>query len=88
MAHHPSLYPLRPALQVALHSVLKESQPEVYVRRYTQESSPTPQFKSINSLALSFLYSPTLTSIRDSENSTPQSLKDSVKVFQTKLLVF
>ena len=25
-----------------------------------QESSPTPQFKSINSLALSFLYSPTL----------------------------
>ena len=27
------------------------------------ESSPTPQFKSINSLALSFLYSPTLTSI-------------------------
>ena len=31
----------------------------------TLESSPTPQFKSINSLALSFLYSPTLTSIRD-----------------------
>ena len=29
--------------------------------RYSQESSPTPQFKSINSLALSFLYSPTLT---------------------------
>ena len=29
------------------------------------KSSPTPQFKSINSLALSFLYSPTLTSIRD-----------------------
>ena len=27
--------------------------------------SPTPQFKSINSLALSFLYSPTLTSIHD-----------------------
>ena len=31
----------------------------------TQESSPTPQFKSINSSALSFLYSPTLTSIHD-----------------------
>ena len=31
----------------------------------SQESSPTPQFKSINSLVLSFLYSPTLTSIRD-----------------------
>ena len=29
----------------------------------TLESSPTPQFKSINSLALSFLYSPTLTSM-------------------------
>ena len=27
----------------------------------SQESSPTPQFKSINSLALSFLYGPTLT---------------------------
>ena len=27
--------------------------------------SPTPQFKSINSLVLSFLYSPTLTSIHD-----------------------
>ena len=33
--------------------------------RNSQESSPTPQFKSINSLALSFLYSPTLTSIHD-----------------------
>ena len=31
----------------------------------SQEISPTPQFKSINSLALSFLYSPTLTSIHD-----------------------
>ena len=30
-----------------------------------QESSPTPQFKSINALALSFLYSSTLTSIHD-----------------------
>ena len=31
--------------------------------RDSQESSPKPQFKSINFLALSFLYSPTLTSI-------------------------
>ena len=31
--------------------------------RDCQESSPTPQFKSINSSALSFLHSPTLTSI-------------------------
>ena len=33
--------------------------------RDSQESSPTPQFKSINFSALSFLYSPTLTSIYD-----------------------
>ena len=31
----------------------------------TQEFSPTPQFKSINSLVLSFLYDLTLTSIHD-----------------------
>ena len=33
--------------------------------RDSQESSPTTQFKSINSSALSLLYSPTLTSIHD-----------------------
>ena len=33
--------------------------------RDSQESSPTPQFKSINSAVLSFLHSPTLTSIND-----------------------
>ena len=33
--------------------------------RDSQESSLTPQFKSINSSVLSFLYSPTLTSIHD-----------------------
>ena len=33
--------------------------------RDSQESSSTSQFKSINSSALSFLYSPTLTSIHD-----------------------
>ena len=33
--------------------------------RDSQESSPTPQFKRINSSALSFLHRPTLTSIRD-----------------------
>ena len=31
----------------------------------SQKSSPTPEFKSITSSALSFLYSPTLTSIHD-----------------------
>ena len=33
--------------------------------RDSQESSPTPQFKSINSSTLSLLYSPILTSIHD-----------------------
>ena len=33
--------------------------------RDSQESSPTPQFKSINSPALSLLYNPALTSIHD-----------------------
>ena len=33
--------------------------------RDSQESSPTPQFKSMNSLVLSFIYGPTLTSIHD-----------------------
>ena len=33
--------------------------------RDTQESSPAPQFKGINSLALSFIHSPTLTLIYD-----------------------
>ena len=33
--------------------------------RGTQEFSPTPQFKSVNSLALSLLYGPALTSVRD-----------------------
>ena len=39
--------------------------PLVIQESYSQESSPTPQFKSINSLALSFVYSPTLTSMHD-----------------------
>ena len=36
----------------------------------SQESSPTPQFKSINSSVLSFLHSPTFTSIHDQWNIT------------------
>ena len=35
----------------------------------SQESSPTPQFKSINSLVVNFLYSPTFTSIHDYRNN-------------------
>ena len=37
----------------------------VAVQGLSPESSPTPQFKSINSLALSLLYGPALTSILD-----------------------
>ena len=33
--------------------------------RVSQESSPTPQFKILNCSGLSFIYSPTLTSIHD-----------------------
>ena len=36
-----------------------------WISLQSNHSSPTPQFKSINSSALSFLYSPTLTSIHD-----------------------
>ena len=36
-----------------------------YSPKDSQETSPTPQFKSIISSVLSFLYSPTLTSIHD-----------------------
>ena len=36
----------------------------------TQESSPIPQFKSINSSVLSLLHSPTLTSIHDHRNTS------------------
>ena len=38
---------------------------DLLVLQGTLESSPTPQFKSTNSSVLSFLYSPTLTSIHD-----------------------
>ena len=41
--------------------------------RDSQESSPTPQFKSINSSAFSFLYSPTLASIQ--EQYVPASVR-------------
>ena len=38
---------------------------DLIVDRDSQEYSPTPQFKGIKSLGLSFLYSPILTSIHD-----------------------
>ena len=46
-------FPLELTAWISLHS------------RDSQESSPTPQFKSINSSALCFLYRPTLTLIHD-----------------------
>ena len=52
-SEHPDWFPLGGTVWISLQS--KDS----------QESSPTPQFKSINSSVLSFLYSPTLTSIHD-----------------------
>ena len=50
-------FPLGLTGLISLHS--KDSSPS------TQKSSPTPQFKNINSSMLSFLYSPILTSIHD-----------------------
>ena len=41
------------------------------VQRTLQESSPTPQFKSIDSSVLSLLHSPTLTSIHDHWKKRP-----------------
>ena len=43
----------------------KGNQIQPWSPRDSQESSPTPQYKSIDSLALSFLYRPTLKSIHD-----------------------
>ena len=49
----------------------------------SQESSPTPQFKSINSSGLSFLHSPTLTSIHDHwTNQTELCWQSNVSAFE------
>ena len=50
---YPGLIPLEWTGWISLHP------------RDSQESSPTPQFRSISSLALSLLHSPTVTSIHD-----------------------
>ena len=44
--------------------------------RDSQESSPTPQFKSINSSVLSLLYGPTLTSVHDHWKNHPFDYMD------------
>ena len=51
-----------------------------------QESSPTPQLRSLNSLALGFLYSPTLTSIHD--NWKNHSLDQTDLCWQSNVSVF
>ena len=57
LQHHPLQRNPRADLQNGLGSSCSP--------RDSQESSPTPHFKSINSLVLGFLYSPTLISIHD-----------------------
>ena len=54
--------------------------------RGSQESSPTPQFKSINFLALSFLHSPTLTAIHD--HWTNHSLDQTDLCWQSNVSAF
>ena len=60
--------------------------------RDSQESSPTPQFKSINSLAFNFLHSPTLTSIHEhwknhSLDQTDLCSQSNVSAFQYAIQV-
>ena len=54
--------------------------------RDSQESSPTPQLRSINSSALSFLYSPTLTCIHD--DWKPKALTKQTFVGKVMSLLF
>ena len=51
--------------------------------RDSQEPSPTPQFKTINSSVLSFLYSPTLTSIHDYWKNQTFVVKVMSRIFNT-----
>ena len=53
----------------------------------TQESSPTPQLKSINSSVLSPLHSPTLTSIHDHWKNHSLNLNPSLSNFKTNILI-
>ena len=71
---HPLLSPSPPAPNPSQHQRVSASASVLPMNtqdlspcspRNSQESSPTPQFKSINFSVLSFLHSPTLTSIHD-----------------------
>ena len=52
----------------------------------TQESFPTPQFKSINSLMLSILYRPTLTSIHDYSHIHTKTIALTRRTFLGKVM--
>ena len=56
--------------------------------RDSQESSPTPQFKSINYSALSFLYGPTLTVIHDTEKTIALIIQIFVGKVMSLLLIY
>ena len=55
--------------------------------RDSQESSPTPHFKSINSLMFSLLYGPTLTSIHDYWKTITMTSLASVGKVRTLFLI-
>ena len=59
-----------------------------YSPRDSQESSPTPQFKDINSLVLSFPYSPTFTSIHDHWKTTASTKQIFVDKVMSLLFFF
>ena len=54
----------------------------------SQESSLTPQFKSINYSALSFLYGPTLTVIHDTEKTIALIIQIFVGKVMSLLLIY
>ena len=70
---HPFLLllPIPPSIRVfSIESILHMRWPKYWSCSFSifpskEQSSPTPQFKSINTSVLSFLHSPTLTSIHD-----------------------
>ena len=56
--------------------------------RDSQESSPTPQFKHINSSALSFLYSPTLTAIQEYWGKNDYCIRSGILYYSLLFIFF
>ena len=83
---HPPSSPSPPVFNLSQYQGLfkRVSSSNQMVKALEFQSSPTPQFKSINSSALNFLYIPTLTSIHDHQknlsidSSTRQTFVDKV----------